>query len=117
MPPRPPKPCKKPGCRALTQEKNGYCEAHQAIAADKELQLSYNRFRGSASSRGYDARWRKIREQILRDEPLCRHCKDNGRISPATHLHHIDEDSKNNKKSNLCPLCFECHEREHGRVK
>ena len=55
------------------------------------------------------ARWRRLREIVLRGEPLCRHCKERGQVTPATQVDHIDNDSFNNSESNLQPLCASCH--------
>lgn len=45
--------------------------------------------RGSAASRGYDARWRKARLAWLREYPLCVHCKAAGIITAANVVDHI----------------------------
>lgn len=37
MPPRPPKPCRKPGCRNLTQDASGYCPEHEHLAEEALL--------------------------------------------------------------------------------
>lgn len=45
--------------------------------------------RPSAAARGYDARWRRRRLIQLRREPLCRICRAQGRLTPATEVDHI----------------------------
>lgn len=119
MAPRPPKPCKKAGCKTLTVEANGYCKEHQQIAKDLEIErrLRGDRGRESSYKRGYGKAWVAIRKVVLRQEPLCRECSRANRITLATCVHHKDENAKNNSMGNLVPLCFDCHERIHGRKK
>lgn len=35
-------------------------------------------------------RWRRIRARQLAKEPLCRRCRELGRITPAEHVDHIE---------------------------
>lgn len=58
------------------------------------------------------AKWRRIRAMVLAEQPLCVHCEKRGRLTPALHVDHIDNDSHNNKRSNLQGLCAECHSRK-----
>jgi len=104
MPTKPKKFCTWPGCTNLTNER--YCEEHR-----KQEQKQYDERRGTPAQRGYDARWRRIRERILKEEPLCKECMRKGFVKPATDVHHIDGDVSNMDRSNLEPLCHECHSR------
>lgn len=65
-------------------------------------------------SRDYGARWRKIRLMQLRVEPLCRHCKANGVVTPATEVDHILRLKRGgtNEAHNLQSLCKPCHSRK-----
>ena len=62
------------------------------------------------------------RERRLRDEPLCRDCKANGRITAAVVPDHIRPLSKggSDDDSNIRCLCKPCHDRrtaeQFGRV-
>jgi len=56
--------------------------------------------------------WRRLRKWVLAREPLCRHCRERGRVTPATDVDHIDGDSYNNERSNLQALCKSCHTRK-----
>lgn len=54
--------------------------------------------------------WRKLRAQVLSEEPLCRICLEDYDIpTPATDVDHIDNDGDNNSRRNLQPLCHACH--------
>ena len=56
----------------------------------------------------------RIRAQLLRDEPLCLHCKDKGTTALAVEIDHIIPVHKggSNDRENLQGLC-----KEHHRVK
>ena len=84
-------------------------QTEQARKADVD------RWRGSAASRGYDRRWRKIRATVLADEPLCRMCSAAGRVTAATEVDHIDGNAWNRDRSNLRPLCKPCHSARTAR--
>ena len=108
MPKKLPTPCRHHGCPALV-EGGGYCDDH------KQDRWANDR-RDSANERGYTAAWRRVRAQVLREEPLCRRCKAKDILIPAIDVHHRDGNVKNIKRSNLEPLCRSCHNREtHGR--
>ena len=71
--------------------------------------------RPSRSQRGYDRAWQRLRLRVLRDEPLCRFCKAEGKVTPAEHVDHIqpvaDAPHLRLVPSNLRPLCASCHNR------
>lgn len=108
MPTKPKHPCNYPGCNQLTTER--YCEKHK-----KQEQQRQDQQRGTATQRGYDANWRRIRRMILIEEPLCRECMKHGVIKPATDVHHIDGDVSTMNRDNLEPLCHECHSRHTAK--
>ena len=61
------------------------------------------------------AAWRKTRKMVLqRDHYLCQHCLAEGRVTPATEVHHIkkleDYPDLALDLSNLVSLCWTCHE-------
>lgn len=61
----------------------------------------------------YSAAWARLRAEVLADEPLCRHCKAIGLVTPATEVDHIEDSradySDDNSRENLQGLCRTCH--------
>lgn len=74
---------------------------------------AHDRQRPSASKRGYDAAWKKLRRLILAAEPLCRMCKAEGRITLAQVVDHIVPIAQAPElrldQSNCQPLCHHHH--------
>ena len=108
--------CLTPGCPRLAI-KGGRCA---------ECTQSKNKARrereGSNEERGYGWRWQQWRRMILAEEPLCRICTAGGLTVLATDVDHILPKSKGgtDDRSNLQPLCHECHSRKtmneiHGK--
>lgn len=56
--------------------------------------------------------WYQLRARVLDAEPLCRMCKEQGRIVAATDVDHINNDPTDNRMEALQPLCHECHSRK-----
>ena len=70
--------------------------------------------RGSASERGYDSRWHKLREAYISSNPLCDLCKRAGRTKIAEEVHHKEpfgsiDDPLRLDWDNLQSLCSACH--------
>ncbi len=73
------------------------------------------------------ARWRRCRSAVLAHEPLCRRCKEQGRVTAATEVHHIEplESVPDPARRaalaydlhNLMPLCHDCHAALHKEMK
>ncbi len=55
--------------------------------------------------------WGLLRARVLDAEPLCRMCKEQGRIVAATDVDHINSPTDNRMEA-LQPLCHECHSRK-----
>ena len=101
MPQRPPRQCHHPGCPNLVTDGGSYCREHL-----RSKWREQNIHRPSAAAQGYGARWRKLREQVLREEPYCRLCG-----APASEVDHIVPRRRGgtDARSNLQPLCKSCH--------
>lgn len=66
--------------------------------------------RPPAHRRGYDKRWKRIRDGVLAREPLCRHCAGRGRMTAAELVDHIVPlPLGTHDVDNLQPLCRSCH--------
>ena len=110
LPNKPSKPCAHQGCPKLTR--NRYCEAHA-----KQEARHYNKYaRDPGTSKRYSGAWKKIRAAFLAAKPLCEMCRRDGRLTPATLVHHIRplKESHDNSPENLMPLCSSCHSKLHA---
>ena len=105
----PKKPCAKCG---LNDVRVGTTYCPQCEEKLKQKQKEYDKQRGSAASRGYDARWQKIRQLKLLRDPLCERCLP--QAVQAVLVHHKDGNPRNNNRDNLESLCNTCHEKHHG---
>jgi len=83
-------------------------------AADTDARRQEDQRRGSASSRGYNVRWRKARITFLKREPVCVCCTANGVVHPANTVDHIvphrGDTSLFWDTSNWQSLCSWCHD-------
>jgi 5-methylcytosine-specific restriction protein A len=75
---------------------------------------------GSASKRGYDRQWRRVRESYLAEQPLCEDCLKAGRTTGATEVHHkrtiAEAPHIRLDRNNLRALCTECHHNVHNQA-
>jgi 5-methylcytosine-specific restriction protein A len=72
----------------------------------------------SASTRGYDRTWQRLRLRYLKENPLCVECKREGRISLAEEVDHITPISAGGSRlddSNLQSLCGTHHRQKTWR--
>ena len=86
---------------------------------DAARKARFDKTRPSASARGLDADWRRLRAEHLRKHPWCRRCGD-----PAREVDHIVPRSAAPERrldpTNLQSLCTPCHsgakQREERRM-
>lgn len=66
--------------------------------------------RGSRQSRGYGRAHELMRERVLTEEPLCRHCATRGIIEPTTIADHIipKAEGGGDERENYQGLCTPC---------
>ena len=107
MPPRIPRQCRLHTCAATTTARNGYCDAHQALASGWTAED-----RGSSTDRGYGWDWRKRRDRIMRKHKyLCQPCLAKDRVMPAVAVDHIvpKAEGGTDADENLQAICKPCH--------
>lgn len=71
-------------------------------------------------------RWQKLRKAQLSKHPLCERCKEDGKLVPATEVHHVtpvedgltatDKAALMYNPSNLISLCHDCHVKTHTEM-
>jgi 5-methylcytosine-specific restriction enzyme A len=109
---KPRKPCNHPGCLVLISSGERFCERHAELK-EKE----HDKRRGSATSRGYDNGWRKLRAVKARMDPLCEVCLEEGLVTPLAIVHHVrgvDEFPELRLRlDNLKSLCRRHHDEVH----
>ncbi len=93
-----------------------YCNQRGGCRCKKVKQPVKKDKRGSASARGYDARWRKARLIFLASNPICVQCKQGGRLEPANVVDHI-KPHRGDKQlfwnmDNWQAMCKRCHDRK-----
>lgn len=108
---KPLKPCRRPGCGALTRE--GYCPAHRPRQAARRESAEWHRWYGLPV-------WTDdLRPTQLLKEPFCRVCAQAGHRVRATDVDHIVDHKGDWKKftdrNNLESLCHSCHSRKTMR--
>ena len=66
----------------------------------------------SRQERGYGREHERLRKQVLREEPLCRVCQREGRVTPTTVADHIVPLSRGGRteRRNYQGLCDPCHD-------
>ena len=96
----------------LNFTKRHYTSPHKKRGKQGDIQKIYN-----------SANWQKLRKAHLMEHPLCENCERNGRVTPATCVHHKQIISSEEDKyrmldialagSNCMSLCNECHTKMH----
>ena len=110
MPIKPMRPCRHPGCRALTRE--GYCPQHKPKRTGdrSEEAKSWHWMYGTEE-------WKKnLRPQQLLEHPFCAECGRQGLRVRATDVDHVVDHKGSwalfTDRSNLQSLCHGCHSRK-----
>ncbi|MCD8073451.1 MAG: HNH endonuclease [Lachnospiraceae bacterium] len=112
MPRKPKHPCSHPGCPALVEYGERFCEKHQ-----KEENKRYKKYdRDPAVRRRYGRAWKRIRDSYAAAHPLCELCLAKGIYTKTEEIHHklpLSEGGTHDR-SNLIALCKPCHARIHA---
>lgn len=71
-------------------------------------------------------KWLRLRRDVLTEHPICQRCEAEGRLTPATEVHHIRPVEEAFTKAeraqrmydihNLRALCRDCHVRTHTEL-
>lgn len=71
--------------------------------------------------------WRKLRDVVMKSNPLCAECLKKGKVVAAEDIHHIKSPFNYREgtinwtlaydEQNLEPLCKQCHQEIHNRTK
>lgn len=105
---KPKRPCRHPGCCALTD--NTYCEKHASLHVRAPRQQDH---RQSAAKRGYGRKWRTESKVFLAEHPWCVHCMAAGVRTPAAEVDHKIPHKGDQKlfwdRKNWQGLCHSCH--------
>lgn len=114
MPYRIPHPCDHPGCIHRKP-----CPTHS-----KQKQRAYDRARGTAAQRGYDAAWQKLSDDYSAEHPTCERC---GRPRVTVSTPQRKRDPVHHRKTvreaphlrlvwtNCEAVCQSCHNAEHPK--
>ena len=113
MPTAPRKPCSSWPCPDFAEPNSSKCARHRKEAT---RQWEARRNRGTAAQRGYDARWRAIRAQVIADRPQC---QSPGCPRPSSEAHHVIArvDGGPDTPENLLALCKSHHSKATNREK
>jgi phage terminase large subunit-like protein len=82
----------------------------------------YDRWRGTSASRGYDRKWKKVRDAYLAEFPLCEVCSTPDNPVIATLVHHDPpvtgpDDPGFFDPDRLQSICPPCHQRAHHEIR
>jgi len=89
----------------------------------KQRSVAFDRQRASATNRGYDADWRRLRDAKLAANPLCEceDCARDKRVTVAQVVDHIQPIAERPELrlawSNLRSMAKTCHDRHTARTR
>lgn len=103
--------CRKPGCPEIVE--GDFCGDHGDRKRSRDR-------RQTASQRGYDAKWRRSRNQYLATHPYCedpydRHGGYPPKAREVDHITPLTEGGARLDPRNAQALCRGCHERKKRR--
>jgi len=115
MPVAPRHPCSGRGprrgrCRNLVGRGVGCCPECQPYVTAALARHDKERDQSEERQFIHSVVWRAIRARKLTQDPLCERHLTQGRVVPATLVHHRDGNELNNADENHQSLCNPCHE-------
>ena len=106
--------CARPGGQPLSTKPGSVCLECPRIAVargrcavhQRAQRQAFDATRPSAASRGYGSDWRDLRNEILRQQPMCSTC-----FAVATEVHHSPRYvvGTNHRDYALTAMCKRCH--------
>ena len=76
--------CRQAGCPELTDNKTGYCDRHKSQSAYRTQRTDIEAQRLYRTNR-----WKEVSKAKRAADPFCERCAMQGKIVPATLVHHI----------------------------
>ena len=103
MPRNLPRPCTKPGCKVLSLDGSGRCQAHPKPKWEK---------RPNSPKRITGRTLQRLRAKLFEEHPLCAECTRQGRVAEAKQRDHIIPLTEGGEdvESNVQGLCCACHD-------
>lgn len=113
------KVCSFGGCNRIVdvapnQTKTPRCDKHPLSYSPKKV---YEHHHHQGKHIYSSARWRNLRNQFIKHNPLCAHCKVDDIITPGDMVDHIVEIEDGGEiwdVDNLQTLCNSCHNKKTG---
>ncbi len=116
MPRRAKSPCRQAGCPALL-DIPGFCDKHRKEAFKIQKQFVTEDYK--ERNRFYQRKvWKSARALQLQIEPLCRKCRQQGKLTAAAVVDHviaIADGGAELDQANLQSLCLPCHNEKTRR--
>ena len=103
--------CTKPGCGVVVPKPGFALRTLPSTGRATTNDVQRDRIRRDQFY--HTARWQRLRASVLEEEPLCRTCGSNGRVTLAVLVDHIvpvKDGGEMWDRANLQPLCNACHE-------
>lgn len=96
--------------RPPVHQSPGHAAARKQIEATRQQDEGHKLYRSGA--------WRRLRLQVLREEPICPSCLAQGIVKASEEVHHIQTirlrpDLKLDR-ANLEAICSDCHKKHHA---
>lgn len=122
---RPLKPCAWAACSVVVRGET-YCDKHKPLAELRDTERikrtnqNYNERRDDSDAFYKTYRWRKFSELFRKQNPLCKHCNELGKTTPAQLVDHIQPHKTHPDLAftwtNLRSLCWACHNQIGAKV-
>jgi len=111
------KQCSAGGCNNVAVTGTSRCEHHPVTYTPKKrYEHHYHQGKNIYKS----TRWVNLRSQFLKHNPLCKHCQEQGVLTPGHTVDHIKEIVDGGELwdvDNLQSLCNACHNTKTGSEK